>query len=73
MDSRQAIEAMCEMAGKSQRTVSTEIGRNPTFIGTTISKGSIPRVDTMAKIAEACGFELVLRGHGVTMELGDDR
>lgn len=72
MDSKQAIEKMCGVAGKSQRTVSSEIGRNPTFIGTTLSKGSVPRVDTMAKIAEACGFELVLRGHGVTIELGGD-
>lgn len=72
MNTRDAIERMCELGGKSQRTVSKEIGRNPTFLGTTLSKGSVPRVDTMAKVAEACGFELVLRGHGVVIELGDD-
>lgn len=72
MNTRDAIERMCDLAGKSQRTISKEIGRNPTFLGTTLSKGSVPRVDTMAKIAETCGFELVLRGHGVVIELGDD-
>ena len=69
MDTREAIERMCEEAGKSQRAVSAEIGRAPTFLSTTLHKGSGPKVDTMAAIARACGFELVLRGHGVTIEL----
>ena len=71
MNTKEAIEKMCEMAGKSQRTVSKEIGRAPTFVGSSLHKGSVPRVDTMAAIARACGFELVLRGHGVTIELGE--
>lgn len=72
MNVKQAIDKMCEEAGKSQRTVSKEIGRNPSFLSTSMSKGSVPRVDTMAAIARACGFELVLRGHGVEISLGDD-
>lgn len=72
MNVKQAIDKMCEEAGKSQRTVSKEIGRNPSFLSTSMSKGSVPRVDTMAAIARACGFELVLRGHGVEIPLGDD-
>lgn len=72
MNVKQAIDKMCEEAGKSQRTVSKEIGRNPSFLSTSMSKGSVPRVDTMAAIARACGFELVLRGHGVEIFLGDD-
>ena len=72
MNTRDAIAKMCEISGKSQRSVSSEIGKAPTFISSTLNKGSVPRIDTMAKIAEACGFELVLRGHGVTMDLGDD-
>lgn len=72
MNVKQAIEVMCERSGKSQRAVSSEIGKAPTFVGTTLSKGSVPRVDTMAAIARACGFELVLRGHGVEIALGDD-
>lgn len=72
MNSKDAVLKMCEISGKSQRAVSLEIGKAGTFLGTTLYKGSVPRVDTMAKIAEACGFELVLRGHGVTIELGAD-
>lgn len=72
MNTRDAIQKMCEIEGKSQRTVSKEIGRAPTFLSSSLTKGSIPRVDTMAAIARTCGFELVLRGHGVTIELGDD-
>ena len=72
MNVKQAIDKMCAEAGKSQRTVSKEIGRNPSFLSTSMSKGSIPRVDTMAAIARSCGFELVLHGHGVTIELGAD-
>ena len=51
MNVKQAIDKMCEIEGKSQRTVSKEIGRNPSFLSTSMSKGSIPRVDTMAAIA----------------------
>ena len=73
MNTKDAIQRMCELGGKSQRTVSKEIGRAPTFLSSSLTKGSIPRVDTMAAIARTCGFELVLRGHGVTIELGDDQ
>ena len=72
MKTREAIEKMCELSGKSQRAVSSEIGKAPTFIGSSLHKGSIPRVDTMAAIARSCGFELVLRGHGVVIELGEE-
>ena len=39
MNVKQAIDKMCEEAGKSQRTVSKEIGRNPSFLSTSMSKG----------------------------------
>ncbi len=71
MDAREAILKMCEISGKSQRAVSSEIGKAPTFLSSTLNKGSTPRVDTMAQVAAACGFVLTLRGHGVEIKLGE--
>lgn len=67
MDAVTAIQGMVEVSGKSQREVSQEIGKVPTFIGTTVYRRSSPRADTLARIAEACGFQLVLEGHGTRM------
>ena len=64
MNADQAINQMIESSGKSRRRVSQDIGRHPNFITVTLNKGSVPRADTLAAIAGATGYELVLRGNG---------
>lgn len=55
-----AIRHMCDTAGKGTTIVSREIGRGSSFVGSILSRGSVPKADTLAEIAEACGYELAL-------------
>jgi hypothetical protein len=70
MRTDEAIRHMCETVGKGTTVVSKDIGRGSSFVGSILSRGSVPKADTLARIAEACGYELVLRGHGeeITIE-----
>lgn len=64
MNTDKAINTMLDKSGMSRRKVSSAIGRHPNFLTVTLQKESIPRVDTLAALANAMGYELVLRGHG---------
>lgn len=55
---------MISSSGMSRRKVSADIGRHPNFLTVTLQKESTPRADTLAALAHAMGYELVLRGHG---------
>ena len=63
MQTCDAIRHMCDMAGKGTTIVSKDIGRGSSFVGSILSRGSVPKADTLAEIAEACGYELALIGH----------
>lgn len=70
MRTGEAIRHMCDKAGKGTTIVSRDIGRGSSFVGSILSRGSVPKADTLAEIAEACGYELMLVGHGeqITIE-----
>ena len=63
------IRLMCIHSGKSARQISRDMGRSENFISATIHQGSIPGVDLLGEIADACGFELVAVGRGVCFNL----
>ena len=44
----------------------------PVYNAPDLARAAAAAVPELARTAEACGFELVLRGHGVTIELGAD-
>lgn len=60
MDANEAMRLIIESSGKSGRQVAREIGRSESFISSTLSQGVCPRADTLARVAHACGYELVL-------------
>ena len=64
MDARSALRHVVSMSGKTAAAVSQEMGLTRNFVTNTISRGSAPRLDTFARIASACGYEVVLRGYG---------
>ena len=65
MQVRQAIDAMLETTDSTMTGVSKAMGRSRNFLHVSLNdKKSIPQVDTLARIAETMGFELVLEGHG---------
>lgn len=64
MKAENALHTMIEKTGTNKAELSRAIGRSDRFVSTTLGKGSIPRLDTMAALADVMGYELVLRGHG---------
>lgn len=64
MQARDAVAELVAMSGKSAIEVSREMGRADTYVSMTISRKSVPRLDTFAELAAACGYEVVLRGSG---------
>ena len=72
MKTEEAIRQMCRTAQMGTVAVSEEIGRNRSYVGNMLSRGSTPQADTLAKIAKACGYELLLKGHGETLTIDPD-
>ncbi|MBR3159227.1 MAG: hypothetical protein IKF14_09020 [Atopobiaceae bacterium] len=70
MKAKDAVSEVVALSGKSAITVSREMGRADTFISMTISRKSVPKLDTFAELAAVCGYELVLMGNGeqITIE-----
>ncbi|MBR3224385.1 MAG: helix-turn-helix domain-containing protein [Atopobiaceae bacterium] len=75
MNANDAMRAMIEASGKSGRQVAREIGRSESFVSSTLAQGVCPRVDTLARVAEACGYEIVIVPKDVACSLvdGSDR
>lgn len=63
MNARHVINTICNRTDKSRRTLSAAIGRSPNFISVTIQNNSVPQVDTLAAIAEECGYHLAIVPH----------
>lgn len=65
----ESIRYMCEESEQSISEVSQAIGHRRPYISNLLSRGSVPRVDTLIKIANACGFNVVLEGQGERIAL----
>ncbi len=70
MNASEAMRLIIEASGKSGRQVAREIGRSESFVSSSLAQGVCPRADTLARVARACGYELVLipkpRADGLT-------
>lgn len=64
MNTTNAIKAMMSESGTTATDLSSALGRHRNFVATTLSRGSTPRADTLANMAHAMGYELVLRKAG---------
>lgn len=60
MDALKALRRMVTMSGKSAMQVSRDMGVAEKYISMTLSRGSVPKLDTYADIAEACGYSVQL-------------
>lgn len=72
MNANDAMRRMIEASGKSGRQVAREIGRSDSFVSSTLAQGVCPRADTLAKVARACGYEIVAVTKEVANELTRD-
>lgn len=58
------VHHMLYESGKSGIQLARELGRSDNFIWSTLRNNSMPRVDLLIRIANACGYEILLRGRG---------
>ena len=64
-----AIQHMVATCKKSYSQVSRELGKGRTYLAVMMRDQTTPRVDTLARIATLCGYELLLVGHGEALKL----
>lgn len=64
MQTLEAVRHMCEASGQKIAEVSKAIGRSRAFLSNMLTRGNNPRIDTLISIAQACGYQVVLEGHG---------
>lgn len=59
-----AAQQMIQASGKTREMVSTELGIHKTSMSDMINKGHSPSISRLADIAQVCGYDLRLVGHG---------
>lgn len=62
MNARDAFLQVVSDSGMSIRSITRELGRSPGYFSHILKEnGSTPRADTLAKVADVCDYDLVLR------------
>lgn len=61
VEPKDVLSALVKNSGKSMRTISMAIGRSPNFLASTTQKRSTPHCETVANVADVCGYDLLLR------------
>ena len=69
MKATKAIRTMIERSGLTAIEVSQQMGRKENYISSLLSRGSSPTAETLASIAEACGWKLCLVSSETSLEL----
>ena len=52
---------MVNLSGQSQAAISKKMGKSINFVGGIVRAKTIPRLDTVTAIADACEFDVVVR------------
>lgn len=61
------VRHMVDKSGMTQSGVSEKMGKGRGYVLTMTSRGSSPSAANLAKLAKACGYKLVLEGHGESL------
>ena len=60
---------MMERSRFNGSQLSVAMGRNRNFLSASFAKGSIPRVDTLAKMADIMGYRVILESDSDRIEI----
>ena len=55
-----AFNTIVTRSGLSKAAIAKSIGRNVNYINGITIRGSVPRADTLALVADVCGYDLAL-------------
>lgn len=69
MQVNDAIDQMLDTSGMTKAGVSAALGKHRNYLSSTIYQGATPKIDTLANMAAAMGYKLVLVGHGEEIEI----
>lgn len=69
MEPLQALARAIATSGLSKYAVSKRLGKTQAYIGAMFSRGSVPKTDTYATIADVCGYDLLLRKRDDSSEI----
>lgn len=61
MRADKVLRAILKRESITYMAASRKMGRTESYLGSIISKGTIPRVDSMARICDALGYDLLAR------------
>jgi hypothetical protein len=56
----EAVKRMVDRSGRGAEDVSTSMGKTRTYVWSMLSQRSMPRVDTLARLAHECGYRMWL-------------
>ncbi len=63
------IRMMIDASGKTAKEISEGFGRGGNYINALLSRGSVPNTSTLVDIANGCGFDVVVQGHGMEFSI----
>lgn len=72
MDAISAIREMMKFRNFSIRAIGEEMHKSPLYMNGILYRGSIPKADTYAAIASACGYDLFVRNREDGTEIAID-
>ena len=61
MEPKDVLPELVKGSGRSMRTISVQMDRTSNYLAAVVQRKSIPKYDTMAEIADVCGYDLLLR------------
>ena len=64
MESMDALRIAASRSDTSITSIGASMGKSDSYVSATASRGSVPRCDTMAAMADVCGYRLALVPRG---------
>lgn len=61
MQAIKVLQTILARENVSAPTISKRIGRNRAYVNTIFSSESVPQMDTLVTILDACGYDLIAR------------
>jgi len=61
METIEIVREMMHVSGLSVRKLGTALGKSPQYMKQTLYGGTIPSSKKLAAIADACGYDLLVR------------
>lgn len=70
MTTKEALVTMMDRSDRNGNELSLSLGKHRNFVASSLRRNPWnPTIETLAAIAKACGYAIVLEGHGDRIEI----